>query len=57
LQHVNVGSHGLPAVKLDRAQLGIVADGLAAAAVASLLWSTSATGIFLALWLGPPSDA
>jgi O-antigen ligase len=51
LQHVNVGSRGLPAVKLDREQFAIAADGLAAAAAASLPWSTSATGILLALWL------
>jgi hypothetical protein len=48
LQKANVGSRDLSAAKFDRDRLGIVADGLVAAAVASS--PTSATGIFLLLW-------
>ena len=41
-----------PAVgRLEPARLGAVADTLAAAAVASLPWSTTATGVLIALWL------
>jgi O-antigen ligase len=41
-----------PAVRrLERARLGAVADTMAAAAVISLPWSTSATGVLIALWL------
>ena len=38
------------ATEWRRATLGI-ADGLAAAVAAALPWSTSATGILIALWL------
>lgn len=51
MQNADVASHRLPAMRLERDKLGIAADGLAAAAAAALPWSTSATGIFLALWL------
>jgi O-antigen ligase len=41
-----------PAVgRLEPARLGVAADTLAAAAVASLPWSTTATGVLIALWL------
>jgi O-antigen ligase len=45
----------MPAVAVqqgfDRARLVLLADWLAAAVAASLPWSTSATGILIALWL------
>jgi O-antigen ligase len=51
---------GRSANSFDRPGLARVADGLAAAVAASLPWSTSATGILLAIWfvtLVPTLDA
>lgn len=39
------------ALRLPEARLAQIADGLAIAVAASLPWSTSATGIFVGLWL------
>jgi hypothetical protein len=41
----------VPPRDLRREMLPRLADGLAAAAAASLPWSTSATGILVTLWL------
>src|ERR1043166_4797292 len=44
--------HGsLTATLFDRARLERAADALAVAAVVSMPWSTTATGILIALWL------
>jgi len=48
---IELVNRALAVKMLDRERLSVVADGMAAAVVVSLPWSTSATSILLVLWL------